>query len=628
MPSLLHTPLPWLRVDRRRVFAVAGSMGGQESLLLLARFPRLLAGVVVFDAPTDLAARYYALSGIRHGAYLQQLMRREVGGDPSVAPGEYRSRSPIWFAGRIASSHVPVELWWSRRDRVVVDQPTQSGRLYRLIRRLNPRAPVRQVVGNWPHMAAMASYRALPRVLRWLGLLPASRELASSPGWVVERDEVAIHGSADVVSRVGAGGRFVIDGRTMFPIALAGPPPLGGQTPSGKDALNTVVSAGVNFFRVGPTIRQWKLADVRAVEDWDRAAAVRGVHTIVSLRRLSQTDPATRGSRLLEEIVTGLTRDASSRGIGLWRGADEPLPAGIPASDLRYAYCRVTSRGERRWCAGQPPLDRRHLWLTIQAPRGTLSQLAPYSTVTDSNGIDVYPVGLQNPAANLHQVGVWTHTLGSITPDHSVWTTLQICPNASFDRQGHFVLPTILQERYMIYDAIINGARGLGFFGGGNPHCWNHAERSYGWNWTFWNHTLEPLLREINARSPLAPALTNPASTRHLATNDSTTQAISRSGGTLWVIAARYGPGKRTVSITGLPPNITSATVYTEHRRIRIHNHQLTDRFHQWQVHVYQLTTPPLLDSSRNRFRAPLRHADLSARVESARQSRSTPASF
>jgi hypothetical protein len=72
---------------------------------------------------------------------------------------------------------VPVELWWSRRDQVVVDQAGQSGRLYRLIKRLNPDAPVRQLIGNWPHMAEMSWKADLPQALRWLGLLtPATGE--------------------------------------------------------------------------------------------------------------------------------------------------------------------------------------------------------------------------------------------------------------------------------------------------------------------------------------------------------------------------------------------------------------------------------------------------------------------
>src|SRR5262249_31769496 len=228
--------------------------------------------------------------------------------------------------------------------------------------------------------------------------------------------------------------------------------------------------------------------------------------------------------------------------------------------------------------------------------------LASYSQVTDAHGVDVYPVTATAANPNLHQTGIWTHTLSSITPDHSVWTTLQICSSSSSDRAGDYVLPTRAQERYMIYDAIINGARGLAFCGGDNPACWDLTDKTYGWNWSFWTSTLEPLLAEINARSALGPALLAPGTTRALATSDPGTQAITRSvatadGPQLWVIAARAGNGAhvgtRPVTITGLPRPSRWASVYTERRPIRISNGTLTDTFRPWQVHVYRVGVTP-----------------------------------
>jgi pimeloyl-ACP methyl ester carboxylesterase len=53
MPEIVHAELPWLRVDRRRIYAVGGSMGGHETLLLLGQYPKLLAGAVAFDSVTN-----------------------------------------------------------------------------------------------------------------------------------------------------------------------------------------------------------------------------------------------------------------------------------------------------------------------------------------------------------------------------------------------------------------------------------------------------------------------------------------------------------------------------------------------------------------------------------------------
>src|SRR4029077_14618891 len=91
MPVIAHLTVPGLHVDRHRVYALGGSMGGQETLLLLARHPRLLAGAAAFAAFTTLALQYGSSRSIPcsracrrtwHGPIgrsLQSLARQEVG---------------------------------------------------------------------------------------------------------------------------------------------------------------------------------------------------------------------------------------------------------------------------------------------------------------------------------------------------------------------------------------------------------------------------------------------------------------------------------------------------------------------------------------------------------------------
>ena len=146
----------------------------------------------------------------------------------------------------------------------------------------------------------------------------------------------------------------------------------------------------------------------------------------------------------------------------------------------------------------------------------------------------------------------------------------------------------------MMYDAIINGANAINFFGGQDVNCWNSTDTQFGWNWTFWSNVLKPLLSEVNATSPLAPALVQPGSGPALTANDSTTEVICRQGATpndLWVIAARYGSGTQSVTISGLPATVTSGAVYTENRSVNVSNGSFTDNFGQSDVHVYHFTT-------------------------------------
>jgi poly(3-hydroxybutyrate) depolymerase len=171
MPQIAQRAIPWLRIDRHRVYAYGGSMGGQEVLLLAAKFPRLLAGAASFDAPTNMAARYRAFDLLPFGDGLQRLARLEIGGTPSTAPSRYEIRSPLDWARRIAFSGVPLQIWWSTRDQIVSDQVHESGLLYRDIKRLNPAARVTQFVGIWAHTSEMNANGYLPFSLSQFGLM-------------------------------------------------------------------------------------------------------------------------------------------------------------------------------------------------------------------------------------------------------------------------------------------------------------------------------------------------------------------------------------------------------------------------------------------------------------------------
>jgi pimeloyl-ACP methyl ester carboxylesterase len=184
MPGILRATLPWLHVDRSRIYAFGGSMGGQETLLLLGRHPHLLAGAAAFDAVTDLARQYRDFPQLgckgacakafhgRFGRRLQELARKEIGGSPAARPGAWAERSPLTYAATIARSCVPLQLWWSMKDKIVVDQREQTGALYSRLDQLNPDAPVTAFIGTWSHSAEMRASARLPTALAAFGLLP------------------------------------------------------------------------------------------------------------------------------------------------------------------------------------------------------------------------------------------------------------------------------------------------------------------------------------------------------------------------------------------------------------------------------------------------------------------------
>ena len=384
-----------------------------------------------------------------------------------------------------------------------------------------------------------------------------------------------------VTTETDANGMFLVGGTRTFPFGLSNPPRRLALTPSGGGALAEVTASGVTIFRVMPLHSGWGAAigatanDIAYVRLWNQAAAQHGAMSWVSLRDLARAAPGTAGARTLHDVVSAMANDA---GLGMWKSFDEPNLHGVSASSLRYAYSTIHA------------LDGAHVSVTIQAPTGSATQLRPYSAVTDVHGVDVFPVryGVQRP--DLHSVGRWTARMRSVTPTGSVVTTLQICSGTSDDPggSGRFAIPSLGQERYMAYDAIINGARGLLFYGGHNPHCYRAQDRALGWNWTFWSQVLKPLLSEIGPRGRVYPALLAVGTGLGMTTSDPTTQILSRVvGNQIWVIAARWGADTRLVSMRGLPKDIGFG-YRLDGKKVTVHDGAFSDTFRHNRAHVYR----------------------------------------
>lgn len=387
-------------------------------------------------------------------------------------------------------------------------------------------------------------------------------------------------------------GTFIVDGERFFPIGVTMPPRLGSRTPHGRDALAELVAAGVTLYRTGPRDQPWTPTHLSNAIAWADAAAQHGVYTWVYLRELALVRPGWEREELLRQVIAALK---DKPGMGLWKGADEPYSQWLPPA-LAYAY-RVVKRN-----------DPDHAVLTVFAPRSrdrTMlvhppdpPNLRGYNRVTDLHGVDVYPIyyhlrGVRPP--KLHMVGMWTRAMRRATGRNTIATTLQICSGGSDDPAGSgaYTLPTTREERYMAYDAIVNGARGLNFYGGDIPRCLNRRDRALGWNWAFWNRTLRGLVREIGIDSPLHPALLRPETTRRLDTGNAGTQAISRRvGRTLWVIATQRGPTGASVTIRGLPAWARAGRSYPGGRLVSARNGRLRVSLPGWGVQVMRFTQP------------------------------------
>jgi hypothetical protein len=109
------------------------------------------------------------------------------------------------------------------------------------------------------------------------------------------------------------------------------------------------------------------------------------------------------------------------------------------------------------------------------------------------------------------------------------------------------------EERFMAYQAIVSGARGLMFFGGHLTQVMRPVDARAGWNWTFWELVLRPLLLELTS-SALQPALVAADSQTTVQATASDVEPLVRADERfLYLIAVRRGGATSRVGFSGLP---------------------------------------------------------------------------
>jgi hypothetical protein len=161
-------------------------------------------------------------------------------------------------------------------------------------------------------------------------------------------------------------------------------------------------------------------------------------------------------------------------------------------------------------------------------------------------------------------VGDVTRKMVRVAGGKPVWTTLQIAwrgtvPSA---RKPNVVprFPTLHELRFMAYQASASGARGLMFFGGHLTQASRPVDATAGWNWTFWELALRPLLEELTSTA-VAPALVAPGGPAVTTTAKDVELVTRRDGRFLYMIAVRRGGATSRVGFTGLPSELDGSPV-------------------------------------------------------------------
>jgi hypothetical protein len=177
--------------------------------------------------------------------------------------------------------------------------------------------------------------------------------------------------------------------------------------------------------------------------------------------------------------------------------------------------------------------------------------------------------------------------------DHKkpVWLTLQIAWSG-VSGKNTLRFPTFFEQRFMAYQAIINGARGEIFFGGNVPIAWDENDKKFGWNWHFFDKVMRPVLAEIGVDSPLEEALVAPASKLAVkADGEGIELCVREVGKTIYVMACSREPRKtQEITFTGLPQDAHGAEVMFEAPRklAPAKDGGFKDWFAPYEVHVYK----------------------------------------
>jgi hypothetical protein len=398
----------------------------------------------------------------------------------------------------------------------------------------------------------------------------------------------------------GGTGNLLVGGKHVFPIGLSDGPPAQSTAPdSGKPAWAEIADAGVTFVR-NYTVWEKAAAGEQLIslgQELD-AAPAHGMQLWVGL---AGVDADLSQRSLLDEIVNAVKKHP---GLGVWKAADEPAHARLPAAGCISVYHELRD------------LDPDHPVAIIEAPRGpspapgehdtrlTVADIEPYAAACDIHGIDIYPIPpgahAGGPPVNtdISVVGDMTRIVADATKRRAIWTTLQIAWSGVLPPH-RAVFPTLHQARFMAYDAIVSGARGLFFFGGHLKQVMNARDRRLDWNWTYWHNVQRPLLDELTDAAH-APMLTASLAPEKVAANAPDIALSVRNAGTdTYLIAIRTSPSETgTVRFSGLPTTLGSGTVLAHPggnpaRPIKASDGAFTDptRYAPHDARVYRFTT-------------------------------------
>jgi len=379
--------------------------------------------------------------------------------------------------------------------------------------------------------------------------------------------------------RVSKGGIIMVHGKPFFPIGCYNPPQ--GTT------YHELAKAGFNLVQCDAKISELDKAHDAGLKVWISSLA----------GELDFSNDADRKKTRIREKVDALKEHPA---LLVWESRDEPAwtwkePAkpAVPAAGLTQGHEFLKS------------LDKNHpIWIN-HAPRNLVKTLIKFSRGTDIVSCDIYPIipcgiremyaienGFQGDLLNqtASAVGEYTRKMRKVAgADRSVWMVLQAFAweatrEADEQDSSKILYPTYEQLRFMAYDAVINGANGILFFG---THTLNRQS-------PLWSD-LKRVVKELSDMSHVFLTTTLDVKLHVEYTElgysmDTVLEFLVKDyKGKVYIVAANTSPYPAQVTVSGFK-SLTSSNVlevFNEHRSLSCKEGAFTDYFKGFGVHVY-----------------------------------------
>jgi len=254
-----------------------------------------------------------------------------------------------------------------------------------------------------------------------------------------------------------------VEGKRFFVIGAYDPPREWGA--------KELAAAGFNVLRVGADRKTWDEAHDAGLRVW---------HSFGSLLSFGPSDAEDKASKLAQRVEALAGHPA----LLFWESTDEPA-----WSDDDPARARFDPESLARGYRELRRLDPRHPVYLNHAPRNTVETLRQYNAACDIVCADIYPIippGLRRmfaitpdgrhgdlPNQTPSCVGEYVQKMrrvGRRTAARPVFIVLQGFAWEALRKEGErdpkmIRYPTYAETRFMAFDAIINGANGILYWG-------------------------------------------------------------------------------------------------------------------------------------------------------------------